>query len=261
MFDTRNHITAGLTCIQMLESLTHIPLFENLETDQLSLLEPLFEFYMCSPDTTIFEQGDLAEYLYLILEGSVSIRYKPYDGPPIKITHLRQGDVFGWSAVVGSAYYTSTLVSESTLEAIRIRGEDLLNLLLLQPEIGKIVLDRLARVVSVRWKNARTQVQSILDQGLVKAKNVRKKKAEKIMATIQTHSEEQQLRSLLERLSAYVEQYHGGAVDFVSFDGKTLKVRLGGACLGCPLQPATLHGWVAGTVHQFFPDVNVVEEK
>ena len=45
------------------------------------------------------------------------------------------------------------------------------------------------------------------------------------------------------------------------FDGKDLKVRLGGACLNCPLLPSTLHGWVAGTVHQFFPGINVVEEK
>jgi len=72
---------------------------------------------------------------------------------------------------------------------------------------------------------------------------------------------EQQLRSLIERLSAYVEQFHGGTVEYVSFDGKTLKVRLGGACLGCPLQPATLHGWVAGTVHQFFPEIEVIEER
>ena len=71
----------------------------------------------------------------------------------------------------------------------------------------------------------------------------------------------QQLRSLIERLSAYVEQFHGGTVEYVSFDGKTLKVRLGGACLGCPLQPATLHGWVAGTVHQFFPEIEVIEER
>jgi Fe-S cluster biogenesis protein NfuA len=38
-------------------------------------------------------------------------------------------------------------------------------------------------------------------------------------------------------------------------------VHLGGACLGCPLSPVTLRGWVAGTVHQFFPDIEVVEEK
>jgi Fe-S cluster biogenesis protein NfuA len=72
---------------------------------------------------------------------------------------------------------------------------------------------------------------------------------------------ETQLRALIEKISAYVEQFHGGSVEFVSFDGKQLKVRLGGACLGCPLLPSTLHGWVEGTIHQFFPDVEVIGEQ
>ena len=81
------------------------------------------------------------------------------------------------------------------------------------------------------------------------------------MVAKETDEKETQLRILLEKISAYVEQFHGGTVEFGSFDGRILKVRLGGACLNCPLLPATLHGWVAGTVHQFFPDVEVVEDK
>lgn len=73
----------------------------------------------------------------------------------------------------------------------------------------------------------------------------------------QYFSEEEQLRALLEKVNAYIEHFHGGSVEMVSYEGKILKVRLGGACLGCPLSPNTLHGWVAGTVHQFFPDVVV----
>jgi Fe-S cluster biogenesis protein NfuA len=57
-----------------------------------------------------------------------------------------------------------------------------------------------------------------------------------------------------------MNQYHGGSVEMVGFDGKMLSVRLGGACNGCPLTATTLNGWVAGTVRQFFPEVeNVVE--
>jgi Fe-S cluster biogenesis protein NfuA len=70
---------------------------------------------------------------------------------------------------------------------------------------------------------------------------------------------EEQVRGLLDKLNAYIEQYHGGSVQMISFDGKILKVRLGGACLGCPLSPNTLHGWVQGTVRQFFPDIERVE--
>ena len=81
------------------------------------------------------------------------------------------------------------------------------------------------------------------------------------MVAKSTEDKELQLRNLLEKLSAYVEQFHGGSVEFISFEGNVLKVRLGGACLNCPLLPSTLQGCVAGTVHQFFPEVEVVEGK
>jgi len=72
-------------------------------------------------------------------------------------------------------------------------------------------------------------------------------------------SDEERMRALIEQLDAYINHFHGGNVELVSFDGKVLKVRLGGACLGCPLSPTTLQGWVAGTVRQFFPEIERVE--
>lgn len=72
------------------------------------------------------------------------------------------------------------------------------------------------------------------------------------------HSREERIKALLEQVSAYIEQYHGGSVEFISLEEDTLKVRVGGACLGCPLLPSTLQGWVAGTINQFFPEIAVV---
>jgi Fe-S cluster biogenesis protein NfuA len=73
-------------------------------------------------------------------------------------------------------------------------------------------------------------------------------------------SREEQLKALVEQLSAYIEQYHGGSVRLVSFDDNVVRVEFGGACLGCPLSKNTLHGWVEGTVRQFFPDIDRIEE-
>jgi Fe-S cluster biogenesis protein NfuA len=81
------------------------------------------------------------------------------------------------------------------------------------------------------------------------------------MVTAEPNEREAQLRALIDKISAYVEQFHGGTVEFLSFNGRQLKVRLGGACLNCPLLPSTLHGWVEGTIHQFFPDVEVIGEQ
>ena len=72
-------------------------------------------------------------------------------------------------------------------------------------------------------------------------------------------SPQERLKALIDTLDAYISQYHGGSVEMVDFDGKCLKVRLGGACETCPLSMTTLNGWVAGTVRQFFPEVEKIE--
>lgn len=71
-------------------------------------------------------------------------------------------------------------------------------------------------------------------------------------------SDEDRMRALVDVLSAYIEYYHGGAVEMVSYEEDALTVRMSGACVGCNLAPVTLHGWVEGTVKQFFPDLKSV---
>ncbi len=71
-------------------------------------------------------------------------------------------------------------------------------------------------------------------------------------------SDEERMRALIEVLSAYIEYYHGGAVEMVSFQEDRLTVRMSGACDDCNLAPVTLHGWVEGTARQFFPDLKEV---
>jgi Fe-S cluster biogenesis protein NfuA len=70
--------------------------------------------------------------------------------------------------------------------------------------------------------------------------------------------DETRMAALIEMLSAYIEHFHGGSVELVSFDGEVLQVKMAGNCRGCPLSPVTLHGWVEGTVRPFFPNLKRV---
>lgn len=77
--------------------------------------------------------------------------------------------------------------------------------------------------------------------------------------TEEPYNPEEKIRTLISQLNAYIEQYHDGSVELDRIEGNTVYVRLGGACEDCPLSSATLEGWVAGTLRQFFPDVIVKE--
>ena len=71
--------------------------------------------------------------------------------------------------------------------------------------------------------------------------------------------EADRMRALIETISAYIEYFHGGSVKMEAYAGGVLTISMAGACSGCPLSAETLHGWVEGTVKQFFPDLrNVV---
>lgn len=147
----------------MLETLSVISLFQDFSSDQMALLDRMFERFFCPAGKVIFEQGDPARHLYLIVKGNIEIRYKPYDGPALTLTRLHAGEVFGWSAVVGRAKYTSSVFSETPIEAIRIRGDTLWILAKDHPEIGVTIINRLAQIVSPRWNNAHAQIQSLLN--------------------------------------------------------------------------------------------------
>src|SRR5574341_866065 len=147
-------------------NLNSFSIFNDPRVNYMDKLEALFESVSCAPGTVVLQQGKPADYLYLIVSGSAEVSYKPYDGNPITVSHVEKGGVFGWSAVVGSEYYTSSTIAIEPLEAIRVRGSDLRKFCLDHPDAGKDLLERLANAVSSRWKDANEQVKSILAQGM-----------------------------------------------------------------------------------------------
>ena len=72
-------------------------------------------------------------------------------------------------------------------------------------------------------------------------------------------SAEERVQALINILSDYIEHYHGGSVELVSFDSERLVVRMGGACEGCEFTQQTLNGWIADTIRPFFPNIKSVE--
>ncbi len=244
----------------IVDNLKEFAFFEGLSSADIRLLMPYFSSQFYPASTIVFEQGDIAEFLYLLVKGEVLIRYKPDDGPMMTVTRVQPGGVFGWSAALGNVDYTSGALCTADCEVLQVRGKDLRAICDKYPAVGKVILDRLANVISERWQSRRAQVTSLLARGIRQPVGFPQGfKEVGRMAETKLLPQEAQMKGLIEQLSAYIEHFHGGSVEFVAFNGKVLKVKLGGACLGCPLSPATLHGWVEGTMRQFFPDIERVE--
>ncbi len=146
--------------------LARFAIIEDFSEDQVEALRPIIEDVRYETNRVIFNQGDRADYLYFVLEGKVSIRFNPDDGPVLTVSELDQGDVFGWSSALGSKSYTSSAVCTESGLFIRLKGEELKNLCQEHPETGILLLNRLAGVIAQRLRGTHEQVVALLHRGL-----------------------------------------------------------------------------------------------
>jgi len=149
-----------------LEKYSQLAFFSGLQPADIQLLAPYFAPQTWVAGTVIFAQADYAEYLYLVVSGEVTIRYKPHDGPMMTVTRVQPGGIFGWSAAMNNPAYTSGAVCSLDSEVLRIRGTDLRTLCEKHPELGKVILSRLAGVIAERKHSQQGQVTSILANGM-----------------------------------------------------------------------------------------------
>lgn len=146
--------------------LSQTPVFAGMNREQLDQVFPLMEICQFSANHVVFQQGQRAEYLYVLLKGEVVIRYKPYDGPPLVIAHIESGGVFGWSSTLGRETYTSSAIATFESIAYRIGARQVAWLCELFPRTGVILLQRLANVISQGLTDTQSQVFEMLSQGI-----------------------------------------------------------------------------------------------
>lgn len=146
--------------------LSKFSLFNGFSDQQINQLKQLMEFCSLPPDMVLFDQGARTEYLYILLEGEVSIHYKPYDGPSLIISRILPGNVFGWSAALNRDVYSSSAKTNCKCSVYRIKNSQLSGLCSRCPETGALFLDRLASEVSERNENSHQEIHGLLRNGI-----------------------------------------------------------------------------------------------
>ncbi len=144
-----------------------LSIFSGLDGNQINQLSHFIEECQFPKGYVIFEQGQPADRLYILLSGEVVIRYKPYDGPPLLVAKIEPGGVFGWSAALRRDVYTSGAEAAQDSISCCIRGADLPVMRAQYPETGMIFLERLASGIAERLRSTHTQVLEILTQGII----------------------------------------------------------------------------------------------
>ena len=157
------------------QNFAHLAFFSGFDPPKMRLIAPLLDMCSFEPDEVIFEQGDLAAFVYILLQGTVQIRYKPYDGPPLNVALIQQMGVFGWSAALRRSSYTSGAFALVKCEVVRIRGEKLRRLCEVHPDVGSSLLECLSDLIAERLNSTHAQMMAILCEGMDISKDGRRR--------------------------------------------------------------------------------------
>jgi len=143
-----------------------LPLFRGIDKATMALLAPHFERATYASGSIVFNQGDPAQHLFILLNGSVSIEYKPPDGEVLVVAEIVKHNVFGWSAALGHRNYSSSAICIEACDVLIIQGQSLQHLCQDHPETGVIILERLAGVIAQRLRNTHEHVVTMLKNGI-----------------------------------------------------------------------------------------------
>lgn len=148
------------------ELFDHLHLFQDVSPSQREILRSLFTPIHLDCEDVVFDQGEPAEFLYLLIEGEVMVRFKPDDGSEITVARVKPEGVVGWSAALGSPAYTSAAVCSTACQMLRVSSQAMRELYHRDPETGCLLLERLAIIIAQRLRNTHTHVIALLEQGL-----------------------------------------------------------------------------------------------
>jgi CRP-like cAMP-binding protein len=147
------------------KALENIPWFLDLKEPQLELLAKIASFRQVNAGEEVFHEGDREDFLYIVLEGQVSLEtYVPSRGL-IRTFMAEPLDIIGWSSLTPVVRQrTSNARAVIPCRLIAIEGKTLETLCEEDHDIGFIIMRRLANIVASRLLTTRLALFDIIIQ-------------------------------------------------------------------------------------------------
>lgn len=139
------------------DTLHNIGLFEGLSKEQYSRIADVAEEVHHSRGTLIFQEGERAEHVYVMLEGKAAIRIHLTSRPESLTVSVinKPYQSLGWSGIVSPNYFTASAVCETDCRLLAIPGDALMEILKQDPEAAFLVMCRISELISDRLRSSR----------------------------------------------------------------------------------------------------------
>lgn len=142
------------------ETIRSISLLKSLTDEQIALIENHSEVITCAEGEKLFKVGQVAQNIYILLDGKVSIQVQLSSRPEnMSIAVLQKfGQLVGWSGMMGGSHYTANGVCMAESRLLKLDGQKLMSALEHDPVTGFEVMREISAVISQRLRNLQSVV-------------------------------------------------------------------------------------------------------
>lgn len=145
------------------ETLQGFSLFAKLDLDFIRELIASAEEVAYQKDNWLFHEGDVADVLYLIMQGSVDLKLilDRHKRTYADLSTLSKGESLGWSAIVEPHVYRLGAVTAENTQLVKISGHRLRHLMEQHPAQGYILMHGIALAMASRFSAVRNRVPEL----------------------------------------------------------------------------------------------------
>ena len=146
------------------ELLRRYPFFAGLTESQLKLVAKLAQESTYPKGATLFEECDVANRLFLLIDGSIDLYYRSQDefhpttAKEFFVGEINTGEAFGTSAIIDQNEYNATARTSVNSRVIEIDALALRELLTQDPHLANIFLLQVIKTLKERVMALRVQL-------------------------------------------------------------------------------------------------------
>lgn len=145
-----------------IKDLKETDLFKGLEMKQLQHFGKHFIERIFETGELIFTQGGLAENLYILLEGEVTLGIKAKGEVDITAYSVgKKGETFGLSSLIKPYRNNVSATCAKKTKLLSINGEVLRKLMKQNRKVGMEIMERVAEIYYNRLNNTRSMITNL----------------------------------------------------------------------------------------------------
>lgn len=120
--------------------LTHVPIFQNLDSSQMQRVQSLIRQRTLSSGEVLFHEGERTNRLIIVRSGVLKLVRYGSDGQLFLLETLFAGDFYGGDQLFSESHYNETGIAGDSLGICTIASRDIRALMLNDPHIALSVI-------------------------------------------------------------------------------------------------------------------------